>query len=153
VTRRSTVPPRPLLSTLVAGALMLVGCTSGSAEAPPLAGSASADTDCPVVADACDEPVEVDDAVFDLVCVPVPRFLLDVSVGARWGGAKVRAIAAVPAVQAVAVRSPDPDVCGEWSLAMRTDLSPDVRMGIEQEIREAESLPPDPAKPGDDPIE
>lgn len=153
MTGPSTVASRALLLSFLAAAMVLVGCTSGSelAEVPPHESSASPDTACPVVAAACDQPIEVEGAVFDPVCIPVPRFLLDVSLGARWGGAKVRAIAAVPAAHAVAVKSPEPDACGEWSLAVRTDLSPDVRVGIEQEVRDAESLPPDPAKPGDDP--
>jgi hypothetical protein len=128
---------------MILGASALVGCTVGDDGA----------ADPPPVVTTSPDPVEVDGLEFDPACIPVPPFMLDVPLGARWGGAKVRTIAAVPAVQAVAVMSPDPDTCGEWSLALRTDLSPDVRTGIEDELRAAATLPPDPVPSGDDPAE
>jgi hypothetical protein len=133
---RSAAAARRARSVMVMmlGASVFVGCTVGGTADPPPAVTSSPD------------PIEVGALRFDRVCITVPPFMLDVALGARWGGAKVRAIAAVPAVHAVAVMSPDPDDCGEWSLALRTDLSPSVRTGIENELRAAASLPPDPLK-------
>lgn len=90
----------------------------------------------------CADRVELDGRTYVLGCTTVPEILIDVPLPARWGGAAVRAIAAVPSAWAVAVRAED-ESCGTYALAMRDDLSPGTRNGIVEELERAADLPPD----------
>lgn len=123
-------------------------CTGGGGPAEtPHATSPSSDATCPAfVLDRnggeCVDTFDLSGEAYRVTCQEVPEMLLDVAVDARWGHGPVRAIAAVPSVQAVAV-SADDDECGAFALAVRDDLPQDTKASIAHEVEAAASLPPD----------
>ena len=134
----------PLLLTFFAAA-----CTGGAPAADPPSPTVYR-PECPSFAEGrvgpdCDLTVQVRGATYGLACVPVPSFLLDVPLAARWGGAKVRSIAAVAVEHAVAVLADDATgECGEWTIATREGLEDELLEDLAQELRDAATLPPDP---------
>ena len=129
-------------------AAVTAGCTGGGGtagtSAPPASGPSSASS-CPsFVLDRsggeCLDTFELGGELYRVACAPVPEILLDVPVGARWGRAAVRAVAAVPSAHAVAADDPE---CGDFALALRDDLPDEVAADIVHEVERAASLPPD----------
>lgn len=131
----------------VLSAVVAASCTRAepAASAPP---SVSAETECPSFVlerydGRCVDELNLAANTYRVACVPVPDVLIDVRLDARWGRRPVRAIAAVPAVHAVAVTA-DGGRCGAYALALRTDLSDETRQAILREVERAASLPLDP---------
>ena len=148
---------RRLFPTLVA-VVVAASCT-GDAPAPPSPAPSSVPTaaGCPSFVlerndGECLDTFDLDDATYRVACVAVPELLLDVTVPVRWGGAAVRAIAAVPATHAVAVTGSG-DGCGAHALALRTGLPPELATAIVEEVERAGSLPPDLEKEPVEPTE
>ena len=135
-------------------AALAAACTADGAPPPDTASTSVAASPCPSLAERsagpdCDLTVEVRGQTYEVACVPVPHPLLDVPLAARWGGAKVRAIAAVAVNHGVAVLAgDDAGACGEWTLAAHVDLASELEASLAQELRDAAGLPPDPGGGG-----
>jgi hypothetical protein len=137
----------PLVAVVAAVA---AGCTGGgeAADTPSHSGPGSSSTNaCPAFVlerhgGNCVDTFELGGHVYRVACAPVPEILLDVPLGARWGRAVVRAVAAVPPAHAVAVTANDGG-CGDFALALRNDLPEEVAAAIVHEVERAASLPPD----------
>lgn len=131
-------------------AIAAAACTADGAPPPDPAPTSVATSPCPSFAEGragpdCDLTVEVRGQAYEVACVPVPHPLLDVPLAARWGGAKVRSIAAVAVDHGVAVFAGDEaGACGEWTLAARVDLASELEASLAEELRDAAELPADP---------
>lgn len=121
--------PGPLSATraiaaLAACAALATGCTGSSAPSGS-AGSLFVTPPASVVSGT---------TAYAVVCRPVAEWLTDVDLPTKPGEPKIKAIAGVARVQAVAVLANDEAGCGLWTLALAEGLSPETTASIEDEV-------------------
>jgi hypothetical protein len=109
---------------LTLGAVLAAGCTG-----PPAPSDSVASTTVSIPAS-----VTSGSTTYALVCRPVAEWLTDVDLPRRPGEPKLKAIAGVAHVQAVAVLVDDAAGCGLWTLALADGLSPSAVTSIEDEM-------------------
>lgn len=123
------VKPGPLsapraIAALLAGAALAAGCTG--APAP------STSVGSPAVTAAAS--VILGTTTYSLVCRPVAEWLTDVDLPGKPGEPKIKAIAGVAHIQALAVLANDEAGCGLWTLALAAGLNPEMTTSIEDEM-------------------
>lgn len=123
MTLRPAAVPRAVV-TLALGAALAAGCTGSPAPTGSVASSTA-----PAATRLTSGTI-----TYTLVCRPVAEWLTDVDLPEKPGEPKVKAIAGVAHVQAVAVLANDEAGCGLWTLALADGLSPAMATSIEDEM-------------------